>query len=423
MKILLSAYACEPNKGSEPGVGWNWALALARRGYEVHVLTRTNNREAIENERGKLPTSLHFHFFDYPARARFWKYWPGGIYLYYLLWQIGASRVAATLHQQERFDLVQHITFVSFRQPSFMGRLGIPFIFGPVGGGESMPPQLRKGLPLPARLAEALRNAGNRFVSLDPFMRRTYTDAHVIPCATEETLMAIPQRFRSKCIVQRAIGIDRFAIESGSSLEPSIEQMSKTLPTNQFLFVGRLLYWKGLHLALRALATVKDDIPNAVLRVIGEGGDAAWLRRVAGCAGVADRVEWVPRVAHSAMRDEYGKSVCLIFPSLHDSGGMVVPEAMAASVPVICLDRGGPGSIVDSTCGFIVCTKGQSEEQIINLLATAMIRLSVECDLRARLAAGARHRARELRWDDAAEGVYGCASLLNVLDHGMNVSN
>ena len=48
MKVLLSAYACEPNKGSEPAVGWNWALALTRRGYDVHVITRSNNRAPIK---------------------------------------------------------------------------------------------------------------------------------------------------------------------------------------------------------------------------------------------------------------------------------------------------------------------------------------------------------------------------------------
>ena len=47
MKILVSAYACEPGKGSEPGAGWLWARAAARR-HEVWVLTRANNREAIE---------------------------------------------------------------------------------------------------------------------------------------------------------------------------------------------------------------------------------------------------------------------------------------------------------------------------------------------------------------------------------------
>src|ERR1700756_411917 len=113
MKILLSAYACEPNKGSEPGVGWNWALALARRGYEVHVITRSNNRSPIEQACTWPDPRLTFQYYDLPRWLRFWKHWPGGIYLYYLLWQIGAYQVANRLHAKERFDCVQHITFVS----------------------------------------------------------------------------------------------------------------------------------------------------------------------------------------------------------------------------------------------------------------------------------------------------------------------
>lgn len=418
MKILLSAYACEPNKGSEPGVGWNWALALARRGYEVHVLTRSNNRESIEQERERLQGTLHFHFFDFPSWARFWKYWPGGIYLYYLLWQIGAYRMARRLHSRDRFQLVQHITFVSFRQPSFMGRLGIPFVFGPVGGGESMPPQLRANLPLRARLAESLRDAGNRFVAVDPLMQRTYADAQVIACATEETLQSIPARFRSKCIVQRAIGIDGPSTGAQPSGEVAIAETRR-----RFLFVGRLLYWKGLYLALHALARVKGDAPDVRLRVIGEGGDRDWLRGVAQSAGVADRVEWLPRIAHNVMQAEYRNSVALVFPSLHDSGGLVVLEALSAGLPVICLDRGGPGSMVDSSCGFSVPTGGRSENEVIDQLATSMIRLIREPELRSALSEASRDRVRDLSWDAAADAVYSTPYIAGMAGRDAHVSS
>lgn len=43
MKLLLSAYACELNTGSEPGVGWHWAAEVTRLGHEVWVLTRADN--------------------------------------------------------------------------------------------------------------------------------------------------------------------------------------------------------------------------------------------------------------------------------------------------------------------------------------------------------------------------------------------
>ncbi|MCZ6744779.1 MAG: glycosyltransferase family 1 protein, partial [Alphaproteobacteria bacterium] len=141
MKILLSAYACEPNKGSEPEVGWRWALELARLGHEVWVLTRENNRTSIEAglaRQNPLP-NLHFAYYDLPPWARWWKRGARGVHLYYRLWQWGAYRLAKKLHRQHGFDRAHHVTFVSLRHPTFLRRLGVPFVFGPVAGGERVP--------------------------------------------------------------------------------------------------------------------------------------------------------------------------------------------------------------------------------------------------------------------------------------------
>src|SRR5690348_13918046 len=119
MKILLSAYACEPNKGSEPAVGWNWMLALIEQGHDVTVLSRANNQAAIDAEVRERSLRVRPVYYDLPAWCRRWKSWPGGLYLYYLLWQIGAYQLAQKLHRSAPFDLVHHITFVTFRQPSF----------------------------------------------------------------------------------------------------------------------------------------------------------------------------------------------------------------------------------------------------------------------------------------------------------------
>jgi glycosyltransferase involved in cell wall biosynthesis len=352
---------------------------------------------------------LKFSYYDLPRWARFWKYWPGGVYLYYLLWQFGAYRLARKLHAQEHFHVVQHVTFVSFRQPSFMGGLGIPFIFGPVGGGESMPKQFRGRLPLKARIKEWLRSAGNSLVVIDPLMRHVFSRAQTIACTTLETMNAIPREFRGKCIVQRAIGIE--ASQTKYSIEVERErELGASRP--QFLFVGRLLYWKGLHLALRALAQVREAVPNVRLRVIGEGGDRRWLERVAERVQVSDLVEWIASRPHKDMWQEYRESACLVFPSLHDSGGMVVLEALAAGVPVVCLDLGGPGAIVTAACGYSVQTREVSEAEVVKRLALAMIALATDARLREGMSSEAFRRAQELTWGQAAEALYARARLL-----------
>ena len=165
LKILMSAYACEPSKGSEPGVGWRWALETARLGHEVWTVTRENNRAGIEAGLAPLGAALasrlHFVYYDLPPRLRTWKRGGRGVHLYYFLWQWGAYRRARQLHRRQRFDAVHHITFGVTRQPSFMGRLGIPFVLGPLGGAERAPLALRRHFPFAGFVRDMARDVAN----------------------------------------------------------------------------------------------------------------------------------------------------------------------------------------------------------------------------------------------------------------------
>jgi hypothetical protein len=72
-RIFLSAYACEPNKGSEPGVGWRWANGLASR-VALHVLTRESNRDAIDKAVAGLPAEgpMKLVMFIYHDLSKAW---------------------------------------------------------------------------------------------------------------------------------------------------------------------------------------------------------------------------------------------------------------------------------------------------------------------------------------------------------------
>jgi glycosyltransferase involved in cell wall biosynthesis len=404
MKILLSAYACEPHKGSEPAVGWNWIVALVQQGHNVSVITRENNRAVIESRIADQSLRVTPIYHDLPRWCRRWKHWPGGLYLYYLLWQVGAYLRARNAHQSSPFDVVHHITFVTFRQPSFMGGLGIPFILGPVGGGETSPPFLRAGLNLSGRLQETIRDILIGIAKYDPLVNRTFSKAALIACTTKETLERIPRRFHHKCMVLPAIGID-------SSQEQPAPPFLPHTPT--FLFIGRLLYWKGLHLVLRAMPEVLRHLPSARLKIVGEGKDARWLRRVADECGVATHVDWVPHLPHDEIATAYHGHVAFVFPSLHDSGALVVLESLSARLPVICLALGGPGVFVDSSCGVVVETANQSECAIQQSIAAAMIKLSQDPVAREALAANCVARARNFSWRNAAQQIYSAFEAAN----------
>src|ERR1700731_1179085 len=247
LRILLSAYSCEPGKGSEPGVGWHWAVEMARLGHCVSVLTRQNNREAIELALGDAnaktyASNLSFIYYDLPGWARWWKRNGRGVHLYYLLWQIGAYGVARKAHLRHAFEAVHHLTFGVLRQPSLMGRMGIPFVIGPLGGGESTPPMLRRFFPFRSRVREWARDMGNFVCRYDPLVRGMYRDAGVVLCKTPESLAWVPERYRSHSRCMLEIGIDA---------KPELPDLAESAGSElRLVYVGLFFSLKGMAIGL-----------------------------------------------------------------------------------------------------------------------------------------------------------------------------
>ena len=262
LRVLLSAYACLPDHGSEPGIGWDWATRLARAGHEVWVLTLSFNRDGIERKLGGgAIDNVHFVYYDLPLRKRARNSVPARwMRLHYALWQYGAYGVARRLCREVRFDVVHHLTYGVFRHPSFLAFLGIPFVFGPVGGGETAPRALRKTFPLRGYLVDLARDLANRAVSVDPLMGAVFRRSRLTLCKTGETRARIPARFRAKCAVQVELGTDELA---------AVQRTPGADGAFRVLYVGRLVYWKGLHLGLMAFARLRATHSAAVMTVIG----------------------------------------------------------------------------------------------------------------------------------------------------------
>lgn len=407
MKLLLSAYACEPNKGSEPGVGWEWALEIARLGHEVWVLTRTNNRSNIEAQLDKMPPipNLHFFYYDLPrwSLAQWWKKGERRLHLYYLLWQWGAYLLAKKVHKIERFEKVHHITFVGIRQPSFMGSLGIPFIFGPVSGGERAPWRLRKGYSFRNRVWEFLKDLSNMVIRMDPMMRRTFKQAEQIYVTSKWNLSLIPRKFRHKGSVLLPIGFN------SNELPGLADALSQNLVTDncfRILYLGNLLYMKGMHLGIPAFKRLLKDYPDSMLTLVGSGPDGRRWKAIAERLGVDDRIDWIPRQDRRKLSTLYTAHDVFIYPALQDPGGIVILEAMAHGLPVVCLNHRGTGIMVDETCGLNVDTVGLNEEKAIQALADRLAQLAGDPEKLRCLSQGAIQKAEEFRWSAVVGRIY-----------------
>ena len=390
-RILLSAYACEPRKGSEPEVGWLWATELADAGHDVWVITRETNRRSIEMElaRRQRPR-LRFAYYDLPPWARGWKRGARGIHLYYALWQWGAYCTARRLTRMTAFDCVHHVTFVGLRAPSFMGRLGLPFFLGPVSGGESVPQALRMGMTHGAQWRELVRDVANRAVQGDPVMRSSFRKAERIFVATPDSLRLIPHKFQEKCSVQLGIGLSREYLGWTNQ-----KRNVTTEGELRLLYAGRLVEWKGVDLAIHAVRRLRDRGTPARFTIVGDGPARKTLERLAAELGLKDDLRWEAWLPHEQLHERYYQHDLLLFPSLRDSGGMVVLEALAHGLPVVCTDRGGPGVIVNNRCGRVIQTSGRSRDEVIAALSDVLYELSHDRVLLRKMTRAARSRAWE----------------------------
>jgi len=367
------------------------------------VLTNTAPEDAIAKELQARPNpNLHFVFHRGPqehalrslGRKFHLFYYPA-----YLSWQASAIGAARKLHAEVGFDVAQHLTWASCRFPSALAWLDVPFIWGPVGGGETAPRSAYASLGLRPALGEVARETSNWLTRLDPFVGHTATQATRILTTTEETKALLPASSASKAAVYPAIGlrlrdIDKELAGIGESQEPVISG-------TRLLFVGRLVSWKGCEFAIRAIAELVRWSTQCRLTVVGVGPELAALRALARDLGVDSQVDFRGPVPHTEVLALMQTHEVFLFPSLHDSGGIAVLEAMYLGLPVVCLDLGGPAVSVGNAGIKVPC---QDAQQIVGGLAEGVRMLLSDEALRKDLVARARARVVDLYdWDSKAE--------------------
>lgn len=386
LKVLISAYACRPDMGSEPGVGWNVIQQLMQY-CEVWVLTRADNRESIEAElaRNQYP-GLHFVYCDLPAWALWWNHKQKAVQFHYYIWQIIAYFVARKLHRQVNFDLSHHVTYVKYWSPSFLSLLPIPFIWGPVGGGESAPKPFWKDFSLRGKVYEILRDGARWLGERDPFVSMTARQSTTVRVTTEDTARRLRKMGIPDVEVLSAVGLSDEEIAHLGEYPNS-----KDLPI-RFISMGRLLHWKGFHLGLRAFAQAK--LPNSEFWILGDGPERKRLELLVEELGIAQQVKFWNRLPRNESLEKLSQCIALVHPSLHDSGGCVCLEAMALGRPVLCLDLGGPGTQVTSETGYKI--PARTPEQAVQDLSEAMVRLAQEPDLREKMGLAGQKRVKDI---------------------------
>lgn len=365
MKILLSAYSCEPFKGSEPAVGWNWALTLAKFKNETVVVTRKNNKHLINNylkKNNSIKKYLKFYYYDLPSFLTVILKLKKNSYFYFFFWQVGLFFFVKNLTKKFSFDYIHHVTFVGIRIPSFLHLLKIPFIFGPISGGINIKKNLRKSFTFKEKIFEYLRDLSNFYIPYSPLINLCFKRSKKIFVADKETLKLIPLIYKKKTSLLLGIG---------SKLNKKIKINNFKKKIFRICFVGRLLSIKGIIISLKTIKKLKDK-HKLIFEIAGSGPLKNKIIKFISENNLKNIVKLKGNLEKKKLVKLYKNSDILLFPSLRDSGGLVILEAAMHDTISAVLNVGGPDQLVDNKTGIKISILNKTEEQISDELVAKL---------------------------------------------------
>lgn len=384
LKILLITAGCDRTATGEAWSSYQWVSRMGQR-HDVTLLNcRISDKPATSLQ---LPGVRVVEWADYPLFER-WVVFNRMLKPGYVPFYVRARRwIKDRLRGGETFDLVHQISPLALRYPSPAAGLGLALVIGPLGGSIENPPAFQAELQKTAWYTK-LRSLDEWRLRHDPWLRRSYAGANrligVAPYV--ETLLG-----------DLPAGELAFMSETAVAELPPPRVSASDRNGLRLLFVGRVIRSKGTRDLVRALAKLKD-IAGLTLDVVGDGEDLAACQHEARQLGVSERIKFHGRLPRNEVDPFYAAADVFVFPSFREPSGNAVLEAMSYGLAMIVADRGGPGFVVDDSCGFRIPVI--KPEQFSTGIADCIRKFIADKELALQMGAAAREKvARQFMWD------------------------
>lgn len=347
MNVLINAYAISPTWGSEPGMGWNWVSNLARY-CKLYIITEGEWKGAIEKALAGHPykENLNFYYLPVPEEVRVmcWNQGDWRFYWYYHKWQKRALAQAKEILASVEIDVIHQLNMIGYREPGLLWKIsGYKFIWGPIGGMETMPISYIKGSGCKTILFNCLKNLINSLqYRFSPNVRQAVKKAEIVIAATKGCQEKLEKYYHRKVYLMNETGCDVLDTINKSSF------LSKKM---SILWVGKFDFRKQLDLAIKVIHELKDL--NVQLRVVGSG-DQSRYQDLAKKLSIDDKVIFLGKVDHDKINHLMQESDVFLFTSIMEATSTVVMEALQNHLPVVCFDTCGFGTVVDESVGVKV---------------------------------------------------------------------
>ncbi|MFQ3214972.1 MAG: glycosyltransferase involved in cell wall biosynthesis [Marivirga sp.] len=393
--ILASTYAVNPFKGSEDGMGWNMLLQIAKK-HQVYAVTRENNQKNIEQFMAENPddryANLTFLYYDLPYWMRFWKKGGRGAMLYYWMWQRGI--VSFIARQNISFDLVHNLNFHNDWTPSYLWKLGKPFVWGPIGHHPVIPAKYLKDYSSKIvwinRLTGSIKKA---FWKLSRDLNRTAMAADHVLCMNSSVVKVLPQ-VRGKYSILPSVATQDFGYSASEKMGFKV------------ISAGRLVALKGFDLTIKAFSVFidqlsKSDADKAELVIVGSGPELINYQAMVKKLNISNKVRFIKWIERDDLMRLFKEASVFLFPS-HEGAGMVVAEALSFGLPVVCLDNDGPGEFISEDCGYAI--KAETYEATIAGLGNSLLELFADAAIYKSKSNAARRQFKNyFNWDLRAD--------------------
>lgn len=398
LSILINAYACSPNMGSEPGMAWNWCVNLAKYS-ELHIITEGEFRNEIEAALPTLPQGKNMHFYYNPVsekiRKMCWNQGDWRFYKYYKEWQWKTYLIAKDICQKTHIDILHQLNMIGFREPGYLWKIpDIPFVWGPVDAKESFPLAYLEGASLKTKLFIQLKNTITKWqLQHAKRVRLAVKRASCVISASSNSQQAFKKYFQIESPLLN---------ETGCYIQehPIIDKSKKEYL--DVLWVGKLDFRKQLGLALRSIAATKN--PHIKLHIVG-GGNNFIYQTLAKELGIESQCKWYGAISHEEVQTIMQKSDVFFFTSVAEGTPHVVLEAIGNNLPVVCFDTCGQGDSINETVGrkIKLSNPNLSSQQFAMILNE----LENNRDMLKEMSENCKERQKELSWDRKAQQMIG----------------
>lgn len=377
MNILVIAYGCEPNRGSEAGIGWHWTQMMAED-HKVTVITRANNEGGItEYYKSHSQKNIRYVYYDPPDFIKKYKKKERGLKLFFYFWQKGVIQLVKRLLKESHYDLVWEMNFGSMTLPTYVSELkDIKFVIGPVSTKATIPTAYAKHYGKKYYLQNTLKGYIQKNLWLNHKAWKAFKQASAIVVCDDDYVKMLPQGADKKTFSVFHNGIEK------TEILPKDHTEKKKL---EFVFSGRNAVHKNIQLAIDAFSSVVKVNSDFHFRIFTMGDNVSALEKRVEELGLIGLVEVLDPVKQDELFRVYQKCDAFIFPSLSEISSTAVVEAMYSGLVPVCFDIPGMGCVIDSeSCILIQPSEYHQDvekfaEAILNLMNNrALLKLKQE---------------------------------------------